>query len=251
MIGKINPKMTTDLESPFLPPSSQTLGNPDFESMLKERLEDSKVLELITIQFLSRVIDQFMSRTTDEENTAFVVPSPSFRPSLPASPKTQPILQNLGFLPPDNSPGPQPSIESQDQKTDGVHGQGYDDIIEQASSRYGVDPALIKAVMIAESGGNPYALSPAGAQGLMQLMPRTAADLGVVHPFDPVENIMAGTRYLRQLLDRYWGNVRLVLAAYNWGMGNVERRPEAMPRETKNYIVRVENLYRTHLAASR
>ena len=61
---------------------------------------------------------------------------------------------------------------------------------------------------------------------------------------------MAGTRYLRQLLDRYWGNVRLALAAYNWGMGNLEKRPETMPKETKSYILKVENLYRTRLAAS-
>jgi soluble lytic murein transglycosylase-like protein len=125
-----------------------------------------------------------------------------------------------------------------------------DDIIEEASRKYGVEPGLIKAVISVESGGNPNALSPAGAQGLMQLMPKTAAELGVNNPLDPAENIMAGTRYLRQLLDRYWGNVRLALAAYNWGMGNLEKRPDAMPKETKNYIIKVENLYRTHLAAS-
>ena len=81
-------------------------------------------------------------------------------------------------------------------------------------------------------------------------MSRTAVELGVINPFDPVENVMAGTRYLRQLLDRYLGNTRLALAAYNWGMGNLEKRPDAMPKETKNYIIKVESLYRTHMAAS-
>jgi len=78
----------------------------------------------------------------------------------------------------------------------------------------------------------------------MQLMPKTAAELGVTNPFDPAQNIMGGTSYLRTLLDRYRGDVRLALAAYNWGMGNLEKRPEAMPRETRDYIARVESQYR-------
>jgi len=83
----------------------------------------------------------------------------------------------------------------------------------------------------------------------MQLMPGTASDLGVTNPFDPAQNIMGGTRYLRNLLDRYRGDVKLALAAYNWGMGNLEKRPESMPRETKNYISQVENFYRNYSRA--
>ena len=150
----------------------------------------------------------------------------------------------------DSQPVPEASNNLRERKDQDYRDQGYDDMIEQASQKHGVEPALIKAVIAAESGGNPNALSPAGAQGMMQLMPRTAAELGVINPFDPVENIMAGTRYLRQLLDRYLGNTRLALAAYNWGMGNLEKRPDAMPKETKNYIIKVESLYRTHMAAS-
>jgi soluble lytic murein transglycosylase-like protein len=75
----------------------------------------------------------------------------------------------------------------------------------------------------------------------MQLMPETAAELGVTNPFDPTQNIMGGTSYLRRLLDRYRGDAKLALAAYNWGMGNLEKHPEAMPRETKNFIATVEN----------
>jgi soluble lytic murein transglycosylase-like protein len=77
----------------------------------------------------------------------------------------------------------------------------------------------------------------------MQLMPGTARELGVKDPYDPVENIMGGTRYLRMLLDRYHGNVRLALASYNWGMGNVERSPERLPAETTHYISRVLKHY--------
>ena len=75
-------------------------------------------------------------------------------------------------------------------------------------------------------------------------MPGTAAELGVTDPFDPAQNIMGGSRYMRQLLDRYQGNVRLALAAYNWGMGNLESRPNALPKETRNYIIRVEEYRR-------
>ena len=77
-------------------------------------------------------------------------------------------------------------------------------------------------------------------------MPGTAAELGITNAFDPVQNIMGGTRYLSRLLDRYREDVKLALAAYNWGMGNLEKRPESMPLETKNYINKVENQYRIH-----
>lgn len=122
--------------------------------------------------------------------------------------------------------------------------QSFDGIVEDAARRYGVDPALIRAVIQAESAGDPSAVSPAGAQGLMQLMPETARELGVTDPFDPEQNIMAGTRYLRMLLDRYGGDVRLALEAYNRGMGSLERDPANTPAETRQYIARIERLLR-------
>jgi hypothetical protein len=120
----------------------------------------------------------------------------------------------------------------------------YAELIDHASTTYGVDPDLIKAVIRAESSFNPESTSAKGAMGLMQLMPETAKDLGVNDPYDAVENIMGGTRYLRSLLDRFGNNRNLALAAYNWGMGNVERKPERMPQETLTYIARVNQYYR-------
>jgi soluble lytic murein transglycosylase-like protein len=116
-----------------------------------------------------------------------------------------------------------------------------DDIIDRAASRYGVGQDLIRALIRTESGFNADAVSPVGAQGLMQLMPETAKDLGVSNPFNAEQNVMGGTRYLRQLLDRYDGDLDRSLAAYNWGMGNVERRGlEQMPKETRDYLAKVK-----------
>lgn len=114
-------------------------------------------------------------------------------------------------------------------------GKGYDSFIEEASRTHGVDKDLIKAVIQAESAFNAGAVSKKGAMGLMQLMPGTAKDLGVMDPYDPRQNIMRGTRYIKQLLDRYGGDTEKALAAYNWGMGNVDRGGQ-YPAETLQYL---------------
>ncbi|MFS8640308.1 MAG: lytic transglycosylase domain-containing protein [Symbiobacteriaceae bacterium] len=117
-------------------------------------------------------------------------------------------------------------------------------LFEEAARRYGLDPRLLWAVARAESGLNPAAVSPAGAVGLMQLMPSTARALGVSDPFDPVQNVDAGARYLRQQLERF-GDIRLALAAYNAGPGAVQRYGGIPPyRETRQYVERVLALWR-------
>jgi len=118
-----------------------------------------------------------------------------------------------------------------------------DRIINHASKKWDVDPDLTKAVIRAESDFDVHCTSSKGAMGLMQLMPETAKELGVKDSYDPVENVMGGTRYLKSLLDRYENNVSLALAAYNWGMGNLERNPGKLPGETRNYITRVHTYY--------
>lgn len=117
-----------------------------------------------------------------------------------------------------------------------------EEIIQKAAKTFGVNSGLIKAVIHAESSFNPDAVSPQGAMGLMQLMPDTARELGVKDPLNPTENVMGGTRYLKQLLDRYEGSVPLALAAYNWGMGNLDSRKSQMPTETKNYVAKITGI---------
>jgi len=119
----------------------------------------------------------------------------------------------------------------------------YESVISEAGKAFGVDPALVRSVIAVESNFNPNSTSPKGAMGLMQLMPATARELGVQNAYDPVENIRAGARYLKMLLDRYDGNIDAALAAYNWGMGNLEKRPAQMPAETRNYIAHVTRHY--------
>jgi len=126
-----------------------------------------------------------------------------------------------------------------------IGGGGYDGLINEAAARYGVDPALIAAVIQAESGFDPTAVSPAGAKGLMQLMDGTAAALGVEDAFDPAQNIDGGTRFLRQLLDQFQGNAELALAAYNAGPNAVLRYGGIPPyEETQAYIANVLAAYR-------
>jgi soluble lytic murein transglycosylase-like protein len=122
--------------------------------------------------------------------------------------------------------------------------KAYEGIVREAAALYRVDPSLIRSVMQAESGFDASAVSRAGAMGLMQLMPEIAEAFGVEHPFDPRENIMAGTRLLRELLDQHGGNLRLAIASYNAGPTAIANYGGAVPPfpETQDYVKRVTGL---------
>jgi soluble lytic murein transglycosylase-like protein len=117
--------------------------------------------------------------------------------------------------------------------------------IQTAATEHGVDPFLIKAIIKAESNFDPTAVSPKGAQGLMQLMPATARDLQVADPFNPQDNITGGTKYLRSLLDSYGWNLELSIAAYNAGPGKVRDAIPHIP-ETKTYVSKVLGNYQSY-----
>jgi len=126
-------------------------------------------------------------------------------------------------------------------------GRNYDELISEHARLNNVRADLVRAVVQVESAFNPRAISRVGAMGLMQLMPATAREFGVLNAFDPVENIRAGVAYLRRLLDRYSDNEELALAAYNAGPTAVDRHNQTVPpyRETKNYVKQITNITQT------
>ncbi len=126
------------------------------------------------------------------------------------------------------------------------HSKDFSEITRTYGLQYSIDPGLIRAMIEVESGFNPGAVSTAGAQGLMQIMPETQKDLGLANPFEPDSNIEAGTRYFRYLLDRF-ESIPLALAAYNAGPSRVERYNGIPPfRETQEYVRKVLELYAKH-----
>lgn len=136
------------------------------------------------------------------------------------------------------------SMDRTDGPADNASSPGtFDDLIRAAAARERIDPALVKAVAVAESGMDAGAVSAAGAKGVMQLMDGTARALGVRDSFDPAQNIAGGARYLRQMLERYGGDVTRALAAYNAGPGNVDAHGGVPPfTETHAYVQRVLRL---------
>lgn len=125
-----------------------------------------------------------------------------------------------------------------------VDRDGVEKLVREAAERHQVDPALVRAVIETESNWNPAAVSRKGALGLMQLIPTTAQRFGANDAFSPQQNVDAGVRYLKTLLERYNGNLDLALAAYNAGEGAVDRA-HGVPafRETRNYVQKVQNAY--------
>jgi len=148
---------------------------------------------------------------------------------------------------PDDTPAPVVAAAADQKRIIDVHA-----VIKDAGARHGLDPDFVASVVHAESGFNVRAVSPKGAQGLMQLMPRTAADLGVKDSFDPEANIEAGTKYLRALLDHYNGDVVKALAAYNAGTQRVAQYHGLPPfRETQAYVRRIVVEYNRKKAEQR
>lgn len=126
-------------------------------------------------------------------------------------------------------------------------------VIEKTAQKYGLDSDFVKAIVGQESSYNPDAVSKAGAMGLMQLMPKTSESLGVKNPFDVLENIDGGTRYIKQLVDSFGGNKELALSAYNGGISRMNNRGvdtteeiNKMPKETQNYVEKVMKKYESY-----
>ena len=240
MIGKIYPQNLL-ARNPFSTPETPKLDRTEFISYLEDRMGEPLAMGKVALQILKKTVDLVLSGAGEAEPD-FFLSSPLFS-SKPSS-----------FHHPPPSPEPPEfevdsgvsnwGVSNWEASNNLPEDRNFESIIQEAAQRYRVDAGLIRAVIQAESGGNPSAVSRAGARGLMQLMPETAAELGVTNPFEPTQNIMGGASYLRSLLDRYRGDTKLALAAYNWGMGNLEKRPEAMPKETKNYIAKVESFCR-------
>jgi membrane-bound lytic murein transglycosylase B len=140
--------------------------------------------------------------------------------------------------------GSQPVVPGTVSQERQISPQAVDKAIDAAAQRHGVDPNLVRAVVKVESNYNPSAVSRKGAMGLMQLMPYTAKSLNVGNAFDPNQNVDAGVRHLKRLLESYNGNVELSLAAYNAGSGAVSRNRGIPPyRETRDYVKKITDLY--------
>lgn len=201
--------------------------------------------QMVRLEQLRTVMDPFNIQQEQSPLLSSPVGSPSnllkeFKKQLPAGDKLPTSADSSSMtavIPLEEPPAPPAKTTPSRIPVD------LESIIVKASEQYGVPDGLIRAVIKAESNFNPNAVSRAGAQGLMQLMPATARGLGVTNSFDPAQNIMAGTRFLKDLLDRYHGNIDSALAAYNWGPGNVDRRARALPAETRDYISKVKSYY--------
>ena len=240
-LGQILPLTDKAGSSSALSGSSPFAGM--LENLVRQKAEGKQGFELLDKEQIMALVEMMSLRMSYAAMSSLGGLSSEDEESQGASS----IFSSISHLPAlESTDKAEQHIESftHRNRASGLDESGYASIINRASGTYGVDSSLIRSVIRAESGFDPDATSPKGAMGLMQLMPDTARGLGVSNAYDPEQNIMAGTRYLKYLLDRYNGNVPLALAAYNWGMGNVERATGRYPEETRDYVSRIMKSYR-------
>ena len=182
--------------------------------------------------FIMLICRPFMTRDPNQPTVVVKPPEMSQDVVLDPLQKTDPIVL------------PKNKISPVRNKKDDLF---FGSIIQQAADLHEVDSALVRAIIMAESGYNPKAISKKGAKGLMQLMPKTAESLGVVDSFNPEENIYAGVEYFKKLMTRFDGNVEFALAAYNAGSRKVRKYQGVPPfKATKYYIKKVLQYYQTY-----
>lgn len=188
------------------------------------------VFFLLVTAFFFMFVSASPNYTGPKQGRAFVETPEVFKKEIyPCLPEKPPIVRLEDKPPPVRGPNKEILFKS---------------VIHQAADRYQIDPALIKAIIMAESGYNPTAVSKKGAKGLMQLMPKTAEALGVKDSFNPKHNIDAGVEYFRKLLDQFDGDIELALAAYNAGSRKVRQYKGIPPfKATQYYIKKVFKYY--------
>jgi hypothetical protein len=179
---------------------------------------------------------------TSDKPRAKIIEDPKPPETTDVSTDTKPARTGFYTVPWPASPDfVMPNVQVATTACDPLASSEVNTLIKDASTKNQIDPALLRAVMVQESGLRPCAVSTAGAMGLMQIMPDTADDLGLADPYDPAANVDAGARYLKQMLGRYHGNTALALAAYNAGPGRTDQANGTVPNvaETIGYVSRI------------
>jgi hypothetical protein len=189
-------------------------------------------------------------RTNQTRIETVVRERPTHLKAAPEHPEEQSLTETAKITPPEKAKAAESVKPAQEKnyyvESGALSNVPFSEIISAKCDKYNVDPSLVKSIIKAESNFNPQAVSPKGARGLMQLMPSTAADMGVRKIFDPEQNIDGGVKYLRYLLKNFNGDVELSVAAYNCGEGKVIRNGMCVPAipETKKYVRKVMRLSR-------